>query len=224
MRPLDEYQVYIFDCDGVILDSNRLKVSAMRQSLQGLQRFAESEIDQCVQFFAENFGKSRFFHIRHFVGNILTLSQADADQYYEALLGQYSAACKQLYLEAGIAPGFIEYITALEGDKYVASGSAQDELRWVFQQRGLDVWFRAIYGSPTPKNEIVANIVNSHPGKKIVLIGDSVSDFNASAANNVNFVYYGKFSLVNEAMLNLAAEHRFPVLNDFQQPMSLYEQ
>jgi phosphoglycolate phosphatase-like HAD superfamily hydrolase len=217
MHPLDDYEVYVFDCDGVILDSNRLKVSAMKRALQELQNISATEIDQCVQFFAENFGKSRFFHIRYFVDNILNLGQAEADRYYEILLGQYSAASKQLYLEADVAPGLVEYLTGLEGDKYIASGSAQDELRWVFQQLGLDAYFKAIYGSPTPKNEIVTNIVNSHPGKKMVLIGDSVSDFKASADNNVDFIYYGKFSLVNEVMLSLADEHGFAVLNDFQQ-------
>jgi phosphoglycolate phosphatase-like HAD superfamily hydrolase len=220
MHPLNDYEVYVFDCDGVILDSNSLKVGAMKRVLHGFQRFSVTEIDQCVRSFAENFGKSRFFHIRYFVDNILFLPQGEADQYYEILLEQYSAACKQLYLAADIAPGFIEFITGLEGDKYVASGSAQDELRWVFEQRSLDDYFKEIYGSPTPKQEIVANIVNDHSGKKLVLIGDSVSDFNASVENNVQFVYYSKFSLVNRKMMGLADVHGFPVLNDFQQQVS----
>ena len=33
MPPLNDYEVYIFDCDGVILDSNQLKIKAMKQAL-----------------------------------------------------------------------------------------------------------------------------------------------------------------------------------------------
>lgn len=215
MRPLDNYDVYIFDCDGVILDTNRLKVDAMGRALRGLQQFPAAEIDQCLQYFAENFGKSRFAHIRHFVDDIFALNASDADEYYGVILEQYSSACRALYLEAAIAPGLVSFVTELDGDKYVASGSVQDELRWVFAQRGLDRYFRGIFGAPHPKRGIVADIQKNNPGKSIVFIGDSESDFHASTENNVDFVFYSKFSLVQDKMLALAGEYGFTVLNEF---------
>lgn len=213
MRPLSSFDVYIFDCDGVILDTNRLKIDAMGQALQSLQKFPAEEIDQCLHYFAENFGKSRFAHIRHFVDDIFTLP--DADEYYEVILEQYSSACRALYLQAAIAPGFLNFVTQLDGDKYVASGSVQDELRWVFAQRSLDRYFRGIFGAPLAKGRIVADIQKINAEKSIVLIGDSESDFYASKENNIDFVFYSKFSLVQDKMLTLAGEYGFTVLDKF---------
>ena len=215
MRPPTDYNITIYDCDGVIFDSNSLKVDAMRKALQGVAKFPAAEIDSCVSYFANNFGRSRYVTIRHFVDEILTLDPSSAINYYEVLLEKYSDACRMLYLEADVAPDFINYIESLTGRKYVASGSAQDELRWVFERRDLQKYFSGIFGSPTKKSEIVANIVLKAQHKNIVLIGDAVSDFQASVENEIDFCYYGRYSLVNDTMLALAAEHGFPVITDF---------
>ena len=187
----------------------------MEKALRGMQAFPSDKIEQCLQYFAANFGKSRFSHIRHFVANIFCLAGTEADEYYDAILEQYSSACRALYLQATIAPGFLNFITKLTGDKYVASGSVQDELQWVFAQRGIDRYFKGIFGAPHPKSGIVADIQKNNRGKKIVFIGDSESDFDASKENNVDFVYYSKFSLVQDKMMALAGEHGFTVLDEF---------
>ena len=66
MHQLSKYDVYIFDCDGVIFNSNQLKIKAMKNSLEA--NFSDSHlIKQCLNYFQLNFGKSRFHHIEHFL-------------------------------------------------------------------------------------------------------------------------------------------------------------
>ena len=65
MNQLSKYDVIIFDCDGVIFDSNKLKIDAMRESLDSLS-IRQDVVEQCCSFFAKNFGKSRLWMEKKF--------------------------------------------------------------------------------------------------------------------------------------------------------------
>ena len=136
MLKLSNYDIYIFDCDGVILDSNQLKIDAMKNALS-IQFSDKQVIDKCTSYFRNNFGKSRFHHVDIFVNELLPIDETQKESVRETILTNYSSQCKSLYLKADITPGFIPFIESLSGSKYVASGSEQQELRDVFNQRGL---------------------------------------------------------------------------------------
>lgn len=70
MHLIYNYELYIFDCDGVILNSNALKIVAMKEALLALS-FSAGKVAECVEYFSKNFGKSRFHHIKYFIENIL---------------------------------------------------------------------------------------------------------------------------------------------------------
>ncbi|MEH6595067.1 MAG: HAD hydrolase-like protein [Colwellia polaris] len=214
MHQIYSYEIYIFDCDGVILDSNTLKIQAMKKSLEVLC-FESSEIEQCINYFANNFGKSRFHHVEYFIESILNVKKSDKDIIAKKILKSFSKQCKELYLTANLTPGFLEMIQSLPGRKYVASGSEQNELRSVFKARGLDQYFVQVFGSPTAKSSLLANILKLEIDKKAVMIGDAVSDFEASRDNEIDFVCYIPFSNVTEKMQMLAVTHNFDTLQSW---------
>lgn len=200
MHPIYNYDVYIFDCDGVILDSNQLKIDAMEVAL--LNIISDSEkVTLCVDYFRHNFGRSRFHHVDVFIEKYLLLDEADIEKTKHSILSAYSSQCKTLYLSANITPGFIELIEKLQGTKYVASGSEQEELREVFHARGLDKYFTGIYGSPTKKTELVSNILQIADTNNAIMLGDAISDFEAAEENEIDFIGYLPFSNVKEAMI-----------------------
>ena len=211
MHPIYNYNLYIFDCDGVILDSNLLKVQAMKKALIALS-FDETEVDLCTTYFANNFGKSRFHHVEHFVNNLLKVGETNKAEIEQAILNDFSRQCKSLYLTAELTPGFIELIKSLPGEKYVASGSEQEELREVFKARNLQQYFSGIFGSPTAKAILLANILKEKNNANTVMIGDAVSDFEASVANEIDFICYIPYSNVADTMQSLSQEHDFTVL------------
>lgn len=214
MHLLNNYDAYIFDCDGVILDSNALKISAMKCTLLEL-KFTEQETERCVRFFSDNFGKSRFYHIQHFVNEVLDIAHEKREDFNKKILSSYSSKCTELYLKSSLTPNFIEFIESLPGDKYVASGSEQEELRNVFKLRGLDKYFREVFGSPTKKTILVKNIVEKNECKKILMIGDAVSDYEASEENGIDFVCYIPFSNVENRMNELASVEKFELLQSW---------
>lgn len=214
MHPIYSYDLYIFDCDGVILDSNALKVHAMKEALEALS-FNSEMVTQCVDYFANNFGKSRFHHVAHFVNEFLELRSDQKEGIENKILELFSAQCKSLYMKADLTPGFLKLIQMLPGKKWVASGSEQAELRDVFKKRGLDKYFVDVLGSPTPKSKLLTNILQSQPYTRALMIGDAVSDFDASQANDIDFICYVPYSNVPMRMQSLANKHQFEIIESW---------
>jgi phosphoglycolate phosphatase-like HAD superfamily hydrolase len=199
MHQIFNYDIYIFDCDGVILDSNALKVQAMKDSLYSLS-FSSAIVSRCADYFSKNFGKSRFHHVKYFLDEIINTQNIDKEDIGSKILACYSEKCRKLYMEADITPGFLEFISSLNGCKYIASGSEQNELREVFKKRGLDKLFNNIYGSPISKDEIVSNILSKYNITNAIMFGDAISDFNAAVNNNIEFIAYLPYSNVSVEM------------------------
>lgn len=212
MLSIHNYDYYIFDCDGVILDSNRLKIDAMRETLLSL-KYSDESVDECVGYFAKNFGKSRFHHVDVFLDGFLLGQFSSREAAESQILSGFSRKCIDLYLTASLTPGFIEFITSLEGNKYVASGSEQEELRIVFLNRGLNKYFVQIYGSPTQKNELVKNIVNMEKSSETIIFGDAVSDLEAAEENGIAFCAYLPYSNVKHEIERFAKEHNYQAIS-----------
>jgi phosphoglycolate phosphatase-like HAD superfamily hydrolase len=220
MHQLNNYDVIIFDCDGVILDSNKLKISAMYQALSGLSS-DQSAVDKSVSYFKNNFGKSRFHHIDVFAKEIFKLNDSDSMVFKEEALNAYSGHCKSLYLRSDLTPGILSLFNYLSGKNlYVASGSEQQELNDVFKRRKLDHYFVEILGSPTPKVENIKSIINSNKSARHLMIGDAVSDHESAKNNDIDFVFYAPYSNVKSKMLELSKVHGFPVIHDFSEVLS----
>lgn len=71
MHIFDQYDLIIFDCDGVLLDSNNMKVSAMNAALKLSNYFTNQQVEALTEQFKNNFGRSRFHHVDNFVEPLL---------------------------------------------------------------------------------------------------------------------------------------------------------
>ena len=217
MRPFSYFNLIIFDCDGVLLDSNALKVEAMGNALKKMG-VSLNEVKKCKCFFAENFGKSRFYHIDYFVENLLAKDDfLDADSFKRELLNSYSEQCKELYLTAKITPFTEKLLIKSSAVKYVASGSEQGELIDVFHQRGLNDYFSGIFGSPEKKSVHLSNILKANLSSRAVMIGDAISDLEAAKDNNIDFIFYSPFSNVELKMRDLCLKYGYRIIDSFEE-------
>lgn len=216
MLRFNDYDLIIFDCDGVLIDSNDLKIEAMGNALAALN-VTGAELSECKKFFSENFGKSRFYHVDFFIDKILGLEQSEEVSFKEKLLSAYSKQCKELYLTANLTPFIESLLKTSTAIKYVASGSEQGELREVFKQRDLDNYFSDILGSPEKKHNHVSDILNKHKKLTAVMIGDAVSDLEAAKNNHIDFIFYSPFSNVADKMRDLCIQNQYRILDSFEE-------
>ena len=90
----------MFDCDGVVLDSNRIKTEAFRTAALP---FGPESADRLRAYHLENGGVSRYLKFRHFLESIVE-AEAPVGS-YEGLLERYAAEVGRGLSTAIIAPG-----------------------------------------------------------------------------------------------------------------------
>ena len=216
---MPKYRIFIFDCDGVVLDSNYFKIDAMRNALIR-NNFTNIEVNASINHFKNNFGNSREHHVNEFLKKHRN-NDIESSNLAKKIIHDYSHQVKEMYLDCDLTDGF-DFIFQNFGSfkKYIASGSNEQELKLVFQRRKLDKYFVGIYGSPQTKTDNIANIIhlNQDVSKdEIVMIGDSVSDYQSASKENIGFLGYLKYSLVSKKMLELSKIHDFKILNHWQE-------
>ncbi len=180
----------LFDFDGVILDSMRIKGEGFKTIFADFPAEALAEIET---YHYANGGVSRFEKIRYFFEKILCrqISEEEIRRYADAFA---DTIAKALFDRNNLISETVAFIKTHAADvtMHIVSGAEHNELNRLCDYFGLTSYFRSIEGSPTPKTQIVANII-THYGynhDELILIGDSINDYEAAHANHVRFYGY----------------------------------
>lgn len=197
MSLISDYSVVIFDCDGVVLNSNEMKCKVMRESLLRVG-VTSADANRCIDSFRQNFGTSRVDHISRFK----SILQISSDMFVKQLIDVYGFLLLENYYQAKLTDGFEEYVLNLSVQKFIASGSDEAELRALFLKKELNAFFNNVYGAPTKKVDIVARIISEVKGN-VLMIGDAKSDLLAAEKNKIDFCFYRPLSMVEEEMTKL---------------------
>lgn len=212
-REVEQYAAVIFDCDGVIFDSNGAKSAAFGRVATSAG-YPPAVVDAFVDWQSQNFGLSRYRAFGELMDGRFGDPDASPPEIAD-LLDRFGAEVEGIYKKAPFTEGFPDLLQRLESHPlYVASGSKQDELRVALGHRGIASAFTGIFGSPTPKSEIVRRIVDDVRGadseSRIVLIGDAHADADAAQSNGIDFVFLSGYSTVVDSMTARAETEGFP--------------
>jgi phosphoglycolate phosphatase-like HAD superfamily hydrolase len=212
MRPLAEYKTLVFDCDGVVLNSNQLKIQAYHDVAI---KFGASEVQAqaLVDHHVNLGGISRYPKFEYFLRDIM--QQSVTEQKMQALLNGFTAEVKRLLTDCEIASDLMLVREANPNAKWmIISGGDQVELRDIFKQRGIDKLFDAgIYGSPDNKDVILAReIAIGNIAKPALFIGDSRYDHQASTNAGLDFVFLSGWTDV-EGWQDYCASNQITVFN-----------
>jgi len=193
--PITDYITLVFDCDGVVLNSNQVKTDAFYQTslLYGKQA-AQAMVDYHVA----NGGVSRYEKFAHFLENIVPRQEGpDLD----SLLASYASYVKDGLLSCEVAPGLQALKESTPEARWlIVSGGDQAELRDVFAHRGLTQLFDGgIFGSPDTKDEILQReLASSNVQYPALFLGDSKYDYQAATLVNIDFLFVSGWSEVDD--------------------------
>ncbi|MGW3074951.1 HAD hydrolase-like protein [Kitasatospora sp. NPDC001132] len=194
---LARYPVVVFDLDGVLVDSNELKVECVRAAFDG---FPADLVEQFTDEFRRTFGRSRQEHFAHFhrVSVERGLAGPDFEAFYERYAGAYADRLAHRYPAAPLCAGAAETVQHL-ADRgvplYVATGTPRGEADKVLAAGGLLGAFRAVLGGEEPKSRRLAEILR-HAGvdaRDVVLVGDSRQDVLAADETGIDFVLVTRY-------------------------------
>lgn len=205
---LQSIRTVIFDCDGVVLNSNGLKTAAFRAVTLPFGNLASLAL---VEFHKRNGGAPRLEKFEYFFDAVLPafvigqVAFADKPRVVGRLLEDFSKEIREGLLRCEVASGLRELRDAMPDANWaIVSGADQIELREIFDQRGLAHYFNAgIYGSPKDKRSIISDLLESgRIDLPALSLGDSLLDYEASKACGLDFIFVHEWTELPDWVLH----------------------
>lgn len=178
----------VLDFDGVILESTEIKTEAFAALYA---EHGPAIVAAVVRHHLDNLGISRFEKFAWISEHLLGRPLAAAER--EALGRRFAELVRDRVLAAPFVPGAEEALTTLAARGLplaIASGTPEDELRWIVARRGLAGLFRGVHGAPRGKPEILREVLAElalAPGE-LLFVGDGTTDHDAARATGVAFL------------------------------------
>jgi len=186
-----QFDYAVFDCDGVILDSNEIKTQAFRESLP---EQPEDLVDELVSYHQATGGISRYVKLEYFFKNLK--GEADDSKcrdLVEEALELFGTYCYESLVSCDEILGVrntLTNLTAASIPMAVVSGAAEHELCRIFEVRGLSEYFEYVLGSPKTKIENMKWLKEQgFLCGNGVFFGDSRSDLDAAQYFGLEFVF-----------------------------------
>jgi phosphoglycolate phosphatase-like HAD superfamily hydrolase len=193
MFDVNKVNTIIFDCDGVILNSNQLKTKAYYKAT--FPSYGHELASSLTTYLAKNTGKPRDHFFDYFLRNIVP-----SDISGPGLKELVSEVTKEIYkglMECEVSPCLFELREKTPDTKwFLVSGGVEKELRDVFRNRSLfDLFDGGIYGGPMTKDEILISLINKNHIKFPALsIGDSQYDYEVASRVKLDFLFVSGWS------------------------------
>ena len=199
--------IIVFDFDGVIVDSNEVRMNGFIRLYQNRYPWA---IDEFRRYLRLNSGLSRYKKIEYFYKNILRIEPEliiltkDAED--------YSSIVTSDVIKAPFIDGSIDFIKKnINRFEYaMISSSNQLELIKICMSRDIDKYFTEILGSPIEKNKNIERFIRNKNAIKseIVYVGDTKYDEIAALNSGISFIGFGQKSEFSqtEKVVNTYAE------------------
>lgn len=204
------YKTLVFDCDGVVLDSNKVKTQAFYNAALPYGSVAADELQR---FHTTNGGISRYKKFEYLLSEVVANDAVGPD--LGSLLNAYATEVRQGLLKCKVADGLAELREMTCNSRWlIVSGGDQSELREVFESRGLSELFDGgIYGSPDNKEEILQReIARRNIVRPALFLGDSRYDHVAATLTGIDFLFIRGWSEF-KGHADYCAEHRLPVID-----------
>jgi phosphoglycolate phosphatase len=175
----------VFDFDGTLLRSNRLKKQTLYDSVDTIE--GASEVLDALH--REGLPGDRYDIFHELCRRVAHLTPEGA----APMTAAYSDLCAQRLVSCEEVPGATKALTALSQAgilMYIASATPQEDLRKVVRGRGIDHFFAEVLGRPTGKNEHLQAILSKHDlsPRELVMVGDGQDDQAAAAAVGSHFI------------------------------------
>ena len=211
---LSKYQTIIFDCDGVILNSNFQKIEAYRNTAitYGASKIQAEEL---VVHHVKLTGISRHVKFKHFLKEIMHEEVTDSSM--KTLVDNLNEEVINLLKDCEVASGIERLkIQTQKSTWMVASGGDQEELRFLFKEKKITSYFEGgIFGSPSSKHEIVESKLKQENFLPVLFLGDSLYDIQTAQKYSLDFIFvYGWTDL--RGWKNICEENKLTYIEKIQ--------
>jgi phosphoglycolate phosphatase-like HAD superfamily hydrolase len=189
---VNDFSTLVFDCDGVILDSNRVKSDAF---FTVASSFGADPARRLLEYHQRHGGVSRNEKFAYFLDELVEIPTKCRAATLEKLLDEYGRICERELKLCSLIPGVAALLASIPASvaSYVVTGGAQKEVRDLLTQRGLSGRFVDILGSPTSKRDHFASLERTGAFRgRALFFGDAALDMQLAEEFGLDFVFvYG---------------------------------
>lgn len=178
----------VWDVDGVILDSNRIKEENIRKAAAHFS--SGDKLDAFVDYFISHNGVPREVKIEAHFG--------EGTENSAQLLELYNSLNSSALMNAPITAGIKACLDALKTADiplYAASGGLEPEVKAVLTEKRLAHYFKDIKGGPMDKKSNVESFNLEGPS---LLVGDSKHDYEVAKALDMSFIFISGYTQFND--------------------------
>lgn len=175
----------VFDFDGTLLRSNRIK----RQSLYDCVEEIAGAAEILDAMHRDGLPGDRYDIFRELCRRLGRRLPEDADR----LATAYGELCRERLIACEPVPGAMQSLAALSKASmvlYIASATPEKDLRLVVRDRGIAHFFADVLGRPTGKADHLRRVLEKHglSPPELLVVGDGSDDEAAAAAVRCRFV------------------------------------
>ena len=195
MLSIENYDIYAFDCDGVLLDTNPLKLECFHDAFKKQDLDVDS-LHGLVEFFSNNFGHTRKFIFGECERVLESAGVIDAQEKCTAAMEYYTSKMSEIYFNAPVIPETALFIANLSSQNRVVviSGSVQSELRKYLPPKIQRLLSSDVFGGPSSKLENFKMLLNRSRESTVIFFGDAVEDARIASELKVDFIGLTKYS------------------------------
>jgi phosphoglycolate phosphatase-like HAD superfamily hydrolase len=193
---IKKYKTIVFDCDGVVLDSNVVKTEAYFRTAKSLGA-TDAQAQALVDYHVRLGGISRYHKFDYYLREIT--HEPATQQAIQILLDEFARELEVVLLECEVADGLDTLREATpQASWMILSGGDQQEIRTLFAKRDLAKYFDGgLFGSPDNKDTVLAREKESgHLQFPALFIGDSKYDFEAATRAGLDFIFLSDWTEV----------------------------
>lgn len=196
----------IFDFDGVIINSHKIKTLAFYNVFKS---YGKNKAIKAKKFHLENIGKSRYLKFKFILKNILKLKvtkekMISLDEKFDSFINK---KIHKLFPSYHLIK-FLKYKKNFV-NFYISTGTPQIKIIKLLKKKKIFKYFKKVYGSPRSKMQHI-NIVKKNK-KKTIFIGDSFEDYKAAKNSNILFILK-----INSENKILRKKYKLNTINSFK--------
>ena len=182
---MKNYSAFIFDFDGVIKDSVKVKSEAFVQLYASEGKEFQKKVEE---YHLANGGISRYVKFR--VWNDW-LGKPTSEEAIDELANNFAQLVIDNVVASPFVNGAIEAVQAASGKalSFIATGTPDDEINRILSMLGIGKFFSEVHGSSRKKTTIVNDILRRFhlDPSEILFIGDAQTDYEAAISTGLDF-------------------------------------
>ncbi|RNC86068.1 MAG: HAD family hydrolase [Balneola sp.] len=184
---IKQYDLILFDHDGVVLDSNWIKYDNIKKVTAPYIQNSQEQ-GEFLDYFIGNSGVPREEKLLKY------FKESD----FEDIMRAYNELNLQTLKGAGIVPGLENLLTFIQ-DKNVpmriVSGGDEAEVKEVMDHKKLSTYFTHIHGGPKSKKY---HLLKMNLPKNVLFFGDSKKDYEVATEFGLDFIFIYGFTAMSD--------------------------